>query len=145
MPPDETIEVFRAAYSPAMSVALLTSLSVAVASESSAEQLAAELEEFGQTRWIVTELGEPTDTCVPFHFDYEFTGTETDQTGIGTIVRLESDRDPEDHNPTPWVMGLNGVEDQLDEDLDSICRSSAEDDEDMAREQDELEAELEEA
>jgi hypothetical protein len=144
MPPDETIEIFRATYSPAMAVALLTSLSVAVASESSAEELATELEEYGRTRWIVTELGEPTDACVPFHFEYEFTGTETDQTGIGTIVQPEGERDPEGHNPTPWVMGLNGVEGQLDEDLDSICQASAEDDEEMAREQDELEAELEE-
>jgi hypothetical protein len=141
MVPEETLEVFRATYSPAVSVSLLATLNAATSSEDSAAELQEELEEYGEVRWVVTELGEPTADCVPFRFDYEFTAKEVDQTGLGVLTQAAGDRDPAGHNPTPWVIGRNGVEDRLDEDLDSICAASAENDEEILREQDEADQE----
>jgi hypothetical protein len=127
--PEPTREVFEAVHTPAVAEPLLTSLEVAVGSEGSAEIRAAELEEQGATRWVVTELGEPTDECVPFRFGYEHSREESDQAGIGVLVRAEDDRDAAGRNPTPWVIGLNGVEGQLGESLDTICQTSVDNDE----------------
>jgi hypothetical protein len=127
--PDATREVFEAVHTPAVADPLLTSLEVAVSSEGSAEIRAAELEEQGATRWVVTELGEPSEECVPFRFDREHARQDSDQSGIGVLVRADDDRDPAGRNPTPWAIGLTGVEGQLDEGLDTICQTSEGNDE----------------
>jgi hypothetical protein len=127
--PEPTREVFEAVHTPAVAEPLLTSLEVTVGSEGSAEIRAAELQRQGATRWVVTELGEPTEACIPFRFEKEQSGEDGDQPGIGVLVPAEDDRDPSDRNPTPWMIGLNGVEGQLDESLDTICDTSVDNDE----------------
>jgi hypothetical protein len=130
--PEDSRRVFEAVHSPAVADPLLTSLEVAVSSEGSAETLAAELEQHGATRWEVTEMGEPSDECVPFRFEYVHAGETSGQRGIGTLVRPDGDHDPGGHNPTSWVIGLNGVEGQLDEGLDTICQTSEDNDAELA-------------
>jgi hypothetical protein len=126
--PEESRRLFQAVHAPAVADPLLTSLEVSVSSEGSAETLAAEVEQHGATRWEVTELGEPSEECVPFRFDYVHAGETSGQRGIGSLVRPDGDHDPAGHNPTPWVIGLNGVEGQLDESLDTICGTSEDND-----------------
>jgi hypothetical protein len=130
--PEESRRVLQAVHTPAVADPLLTSLEVSVSSEGSAETLSAELDQHGATRWEVTELGEPGEECVPFRFDYVHAGETSGQRGVGALVRPDGDHDPAGHNPTPWVIGLHGVEGQLDESLDTICQTSEDNDAELA-------------
>ena len=140
MPPEETMVVYRAVHSPRLSTVLLTDLSTRLGAEDSAEQYRQEVEEFGSTRWVVTDVGDADEQCIQFRFDYEFSGTEVDQEGVASLLPQESGRDPQEVNPTPWMLAHSGVVGETDEDLDGICAAALQREEEFAEEDlDELE------
>ena len=122
--PDEVIEIYRATHSPSMSTTLLTDVSTRIANEASAEELEERLDEQGEIRWVVTDVGEASVDCVAFTFDYEFSAQDTELAGIGTLLPAQEGRDPADHNATPWVIGLNGTTETFDAEFVDACDAS---------------------
>jgi hypothetical protein len=137
MPPDESMAKIRAVFSPAIAVARLMSLSGAIATEEAAQAELRDFEEHGDTRWVVSELGETSQECISFAFDYEFSEADVDRQGIAALVTAREGRDPAGHNPTPWEIGINGPADGIEEDLDTICAATVEQDAELAEDFDE--------
>jgi hypothetical protein len=141
MPPDESIAKLRAVYTPGVAVPRLASLMTDLSTEQGTEERQQDLDAHGETRWVVTELGEASEECIPLEFVYEFSEMDVDREGITALVPAIEGRDPDGHNPTPWAIGLNGPPDGLELDLDTICEATVENDEEMAEEAAEFEEE----
>lgn len=125
MPPDEAMARVRAVHSPSMSTGLLTWLTDEVTDEqAAAERL--EQREAGEVRWVVTEVGDVDDACLPIAFEYDSPREDAPDEGIAALLVKQDERDPAGHNPTPWVIGWNGPPDVLDHDITSICAAAQE-------------------
>jgi hypothetical protein len=143
MPPDESIAKLRAVYTPGVAVPRLASLMTDLSTEQGTQERQEGLDEHGETRWVVTALGDASEDCIPVEFAYEFSEMDVDREGITALVPAMEGRDPDGHNPTPWAIGLNGPPDSLELDLDTICEATVETDEEMAEEEVEFEEETE--
>jgi hypothetical protein len=145
MPPDESIAKLRAVYTPGVAVPRLASLMTDLATEQGTQERQEGLDEHGETRWVVTTLGDASGDCIPVEFTYEFSELDVERTGITALVPVMDGRDPDGHNPTPWAIGLNGPPEGLELDLDTICEATVANDEEMAEEQIEFEEAEQEA
>jgi hypothetical protein len=123
---DETMATYRAMYDVSASAEMLTYLSQRVATEDEVAAYREQLAELGEIRWVVDEVGDADDTCIPFGFTYDYSASDEINTGIGALVRSIDTRDPEGINPTPWALGFAGHPDVIEQSLDTICGATLE-------------------
>jgi hypothetical protein len=136
LPPDPLQRAIQATHSPEASAGLLAGYAGVLSDGEVAQAQLAELEDsvFG---WDVREIAVERDRCLVVAFDYRSAdGDGASDAGDAYAVLLEGfeDRDPQDLNPTPWVIDrTNFTENTTPEELADRC------DVDQAGELDELE------
>jgi hypothetical protein len=134
MPSDETMAVYRAVFDITVSADHLTHLTSDIATEEALEGLREELDELGDIRWVVQEVGHADEECIPFDFTYEYSATDETNPGVGALVRPGPHRDPEGINPTPWAVGFSGNTEVIGQELDTVCAATLEAREDLEQE-----------
>jgi hypothetical protein len=126
MPSDETMAVYRAVFDITVSADQLAYLTGEIATEEALEELREQLDELGDIRWVVQEVGDADETCIPFEFTYEYSDVEETNPGVGALVRPGEHRDPDGINPTPWAVGFAGNPEVIDQSLDTVCAATLE-------------------
>jgi hypothetical protein len=105
----DIIARYRALLSPAQATAWIDSQETLLLDADDVDIYAETLAGFGAPVWEVLEPYAPGPDCVPFAYRFSL---EHDQappaSGVAALVPRDPERDPEDHNPTPWALGLHG-------------------------------------
>ncbi len=106
MPPDPLMAAVRAMYSPDLRVEQLTYYAGALGDADIAAARAEDIANLPEGGWTVTELVRADDTCIVAAIEFPEGGSP--EGGHAVLLSGYDDADPNDLNPTPWVLDRSG-------------------------------------
>jgi hypothetical protein len=107
--PSEVVATYRAVFSPAVAAMWIPTQEQFLGDEDDAAIYEQVIREQGEPRWDVSAPWAPSHECLGFHYTFDVEAGGLRNPGeVAALVPLDDERDPDDRNPTPWVIGLHG-------------------------------------